>query len=457
MAEVKYQELTQFNSPNYTPFAQVRSVYGLPRTIDGVTYHWWGDPANNPQFQNIINYLCRSNGNSSAHVVGESGRVAWIVDAINAAWHAGNARGNATQIGYECNPRLQDGDYQTMGQFHYTMERAYGKRLAIYVHKEWSNTACSPINKGYIRQIADQLHASDAAPQPAPIRETAREVFNPLKRFIVAQDCILENIPNGGNVGTRVYPKGESIDIKHKLTMSDGSVWYRTGYSADKELASGFRAANLTPYVEPTPDPEWIRNLKTYSGAKLSALPAAGVKVLNLTTFAPVNDTIIPKGTQVDIVRETTIGGKKYYISSYAFERSLPWGIPADQLGVPAVEPPKEKPEWLEYLKDVADQDFWARSETPVISIADGSTLRKLQINQKVRISHTTEVLGKLYAVVIFSGEQPTEMIDPVYLSDTELKNPTDDLDKRLTALEKVVQTIVAFLTDLFKNFKIGK
>lgn len=454
MAEVKYQELTQYNSPNYTPYAQVPAVYGLPRTIDGVVYHWWGDPAQNPLFQNIINYLCRSNGNTSAHVVGEGGRVAWIVDAINAAWHAGNARGNATQIGYECNPRLWDGDYQTMGEFHYTMEKAYGKTLSITVHKQWSSTGCSPIDTNRIRAIANQLHAADQAPQPAPVRETGREVYNPLKRFIVAQDCILENIPNGGNAGSRTYAKGESIDIKQKLTMSDGSVWYRTQFSADNEKATGFRAANLTPYVEPAPVAEWIRNLKD-NVTKLSVLPAEGVKVLNLTTFAPVNDTIIPKGTQIDIVKETTIGGKKYYLSSYAVSKGLPWGIPEAQLGVPVVTPPAEKPEWLKNLKDITDKDFWTRSETPVLSIKDGSTVRKIQINQKVRITHTTEVLGQTLMVPEYTGDTPTETIDPVYLSDTELKNPTEDLDKRLTALEKIVKVIVDFLTNMFKNFKV--
>jgi N-acetyl-anhydromuramyl-L-alanine amidase AmpD len=82
-----YQELTQFNSPNYTPGSQVPAVYGMARAVEGVTYHWWGS---NADFMSIVNYLCRANGNTSAHTVGEAGRVAWIVDAVNAAWHAGN-------------------------------------------------------------------------------------------------------------------------------------------------------------------------------------------------------------------------------------------------------------------------------------------------------------------------------------------------------------------------------
>lgn len=453
MAKTNYQELTQYNSPNYTPYALVRQIYGMDRYIEGVVYHWWGDPNLRPQFLNIINFLCRPNGNSSAHIVGESGRVAWIVDAINAAWHAGHATGNARFVGYECNPRLADGDYQTMGEFHYEMEKAYKRTLTIRVHKEFSNTACSPIDKARIRRIADALHAQDKAPVPAPVKEKTREVYKPLKRFVFTKDSLLEHIPKGGNAGSRTYKKDEKIDIKQKITMTDGSVWYRTQYSSDNEVGTGFRSGNLTPLVEAVPDPEWLRNLKDYKGAKLSVLPAAGVPVLNLTTFAPVNDTIIPKGTQIDIVKETTIGGKKYYLSSYALTNGLPWGIPEAQLGVPVVEPPKEKPDWLKNLQDITDQDFWARSETPVLKITDGSTSRRLAINEKVRITHVTEILGKPYMIVAFSGEQPTEIIETIYLSDKEITNPMDDIEKRLTALEAFKKLVMDFLSAVFKNF----
>ena len=158
MAKVNYQELTQYNSPNYTPNAQVARIFGYERYIVGVVYHWWGDPNARPTFEGIINWLCRAGGNTSANTVGEDGRVAWIVDAVNAAWHAGHPRGTAQYVGYECNPRLSDGDYETMGRFHYDMEKAYGRRLEIRVHKEFSSTQCSPINVARIRQIADRHH-----------------------------------------------------------------------------------------------------------------------------------------------------------------------------------------------------------------------------------------------------------------------------------------------------------
>lgn len=461
MAKTNYQELTQYNSPNYTPNSQVRAIYGMNRDIIGIVYHWWGDPNLQPLFINIILWLCRANGNSSAHLVGEAGRIAWIIDAIHAAWHAGNARGNALYVGYECNPRLSDGDYQTMGEFHYDMEKAYGRTLEIRVHFEFNNTQCSPIDKGRIRRIADALHAQDRAPAPAPIVTKpvpAAEKLPKVLKFTAKLDKVevwdLTSNPNYKS--TKTLKRGDPFDAYAKISFNN-STYYVTEYSYGKGIKAGVNSVDLTPVAEVIPDPEWLRNLKEYKGAKLSVLPAEGVKVLNLTTFAPVNDTIIPKGTQIDIVQETKIGGKKYYLSSYALTNGLPWGIPEAQLGVPVVEPPKEKPEWLKNLKDIADQDFWARSEATVLKLVDGSTSRKLQLNEKIRITHATEILGKPYLIVAFAGEQPTEVIETVYLSDTEIKNPNDDLEKRVSTLEAIVNSIIAFLTDMFKNFKIGK
>ncbi len=449
MAKTNYQELTQYNSPNYTPKSQVPYVYGMPRTIDGIIFHWWGDPAQNPQFLNIVNFLCRANGNTSAHLVGESGRVAWIVDAVNAAWHAGNARGNATQVGYECNPRLAAGDYQTMGEFLYDMEKAYGKTLPITVHKQWSSTACSPIDLNRIRSIANALHKSDSTPAPAPAKWVA--MAKP-RTMVAAVDLYVRNLDSGKNQGD-VIKKGTKIDFNTQKTI--GSTTYlRSKYSTSKNLNWGIDMKQLKEVeVAPVPQPEWIRNLKDITDTKLSVLPAAGVKVLNLTTFTPVDGTIIPKGTQIDIAKETTIGGKKYYLSSYAVSKGLPWGIPADQLGVPVVTPPAEKPEWLKNLKDITDKDFWTRSATPVLSAVDGHTVRTLPINTKVRVTHTTEILGADYMVVSLDGDKAAEIVEPVYLSDTEIKNPNEDLEKRVSALEKIVDAIVTFLTNMFKNF----
>lgn len=447
-----YQELTQYNSPNYTPRSQVPYVYGMPRTIDGVVYHWWGDPAQKPQFLNIISWLCRANGNSSAHVVGESGRVAWIIDAVNAAWHAGNARGNATQVGYECNPRLSDGDYETMGRFHYDMEKAYKKTLAITVHKQWNNTQCSPINTSRIRQIADRHHKGSTKPIPVTVAVPAAvKLAKPIKFKAKLNNTQVWDLTTNPNYkGVKSLKKGEEFIAFAKITFNK-STYYVTEYSFGKKLKHGVNSVDLESVTAPVPvQPEWIRNLKDITDVKLQVLPAAGVKVVNLNTLSPVNDTIIPRGTFVDIAKETTVGGKKFYISSYAASSNAANGILASDLGTIVNPPVEEKPEWLKNLKDITDKDMWTRSETPVLNITDGTTSRTVPVNTKVRITHATQIVGK--DLLVLDGQK--EVIETIYLSDTEIKNPYDDLKKRVSGLEALVASIVEFLQSIFKNFK---
>ena len=420
----------------------------MARQVIGVVYHWWGDPATNPQFLNIINWLCRANGNSSAHLVGEGGRVAWIVDAINAAWHAGNARGNALYVGYECNPRLSDADYQTMGELHYDMEKAYNKTLEIRVHKEFSQTACSPIDKARIRRIADSLHYQEATPvAPTPQWEN---MDNP-RSMIAARDLYVTNLDSSNNQGD-VIKKGTRISFKTKKTVN-GSLYLRSEYATSKNINWGILFSNLEEITAPAPDPdpEWIRNLKWDDTiGKLSVLPAGGTRVLHLVTMANVNDEIIPKGTQVDIVGHTTIGGKKYYISSYSKTKGLPWGIPADTLGVPVVVPPQEKPEWLKNLKDVTDQTFYARSDTPILKVEDGSTSRIVPINTPILITHATELLGNEYMVL----DGQTELVATVYLSDTPIEKPESDLEKRVGVIEAFISVLVEAFSEFVKTIK---
>lgn len=412
-----YKEHTQYNSPNYTHYSQSAAVFGIARSIDGITYHWWGDPSFNPLFLNIISWLCRANGNTSAHVVGEAGQIAWIVDAINIAWHAGNARGNATTVGYECNPRLSDGDYQTMGEFHYTMEKAYNKRLAIYVHKEWSSTSCSPIDKARIRRIADSFHNGTASKKTATAAEVKQAYLD-----------ILERPVDAGGLKTYTTNGMSIAEVRADLMRS-----------AERKTLEARKAAEYAKN-------EWVRNKKDITDVKLVVLPAAGIRAYDLTTGAAKGD-VIPKGTSIDIVYETTVKGTKYYLSSTAVKSGQASGLKATELGVPAQPPAQEKPEWLKNLQDITDLDMWTRSETPVLKLTDGTETRRLPINTKVRISHATQIAG--IKLLVLEGQ--TEAIEVVYLNDKLVENPYDDLDKRLSVLEQIVKAITDFLDKVFK------
>lgn len=134
---------TSHDSPNYTPGAQSRAVFGYDRAIQGITIHHWGNPANNPQFANIRDYLCRSGGNTSAHYVatGTGRQVACIVAPQDVAWHSGSARGNAITIGIELDPRCRDEDYDVAAELVADIRSAYGD-VPIYSHNMWTATAC---------------------------------------------------------------------------------------------------------------------------------------------------------------------------------------------------------------------------------------------------------------------------------------------------------------------------
>lgn len=136
-----YALVTSSRSQNFYPAATVLRHYGEPRTIRGITIHWWGDPAARPTFEATVAYLCRAGGNTSAHYVAEDGRVAHIVADADAAWHAGSRQGNAETIGIECNPRQSDGDYATVATLIADLRAKYGD-LPLYPHRHWFSTAC---------------------------------------------------------------------------------------------------------------------------------------------------------------------------------------------------------------------------------------------------------------------------------------------------------------------------
>ena len=63
----------------------------------------------------------------------------------------------------------------------------------------------------------------------------------------------------------------------------------------------------------------------------------------------------------------------------------------------------------------------------------------------KVRVTHVTKLVDD--DLMVLDGG--TLAIDKLYLSD----KPIDGLEKRVSALEAIVNKIIEFLTNLFKNF----
>lgn len=135
----KYAYITKHNSPNFTPKRSVPRIYGRKRVITAITIHHWG--IRGQDFDAVVRYLCRKGGSTSAHEVIEAGRVAVIVNHKNAAWHAGNATGNATTVGLELRPEATNADYATAAERIAELRKTYGN-ITLVPHSSWKATAC---------------------------------------------------------------------------------------------------------------------------------------------------------------------------------------------------------------------------------------------------------------------------------------------------------------------------
>lgn len=451
-----YTTITQHNSPNYTPNSRVQATFGYPRKIIGITIHWWGDPNTNPSFEGVVSWLCQTRSQVSCHpvVTGTGKRSAWIVNAIDAAWHSGNSQGNAQTIGIECDPRCRNEDYDTVAEQIADIWLAYGK-LPLYPHRHWKSTACpGNYDLGRLQREAEAWYAKKTNPQPPadtrPQWQKNLKKWSKTKTFWAIDGTTpLRELANPAQV-VENYAKGTPFEIAGE-TKVNNIVYYLTKFSIDKGIGRGFDVYELQE-TDPNAvvQPEWLQNLKDITDVKLTVLKAEGTPVINLATGAQVPSSIIPKGTVVDVAKETTVSGKKYYISNYSAEKGLANGVLASDLGVPAEPPVNEKPEWLENLKDIEDVDMYTRSTTPVLKLEDGTVARELPINTKVRITHSTTVVDK--PLLVLDGQK--ECIEVVYLSDKPIENPDDDIEERVSALEALVKKIIDFLSGLFTNFK---
>lgn len=138
---MSYKYYTHLTSPNRTPEASCLPVFGVRRVVHSITIHHWGDPRNRPTIVGTVNWLINPNSHVSAHYVAEAGSVYSLVDDRDVAWHAGSARGNATSIGIELNPRASDADYHTAAALIADLRRYYGN-LPLLPHNHWTATQC---------------------------------------------------------------------------------------------------------------------------------------------------------------------------------------------------------------------------------------------------------------------------------------------------------------------------
>lgn len=424
-----FNEINIYNSPNFTPESQVRAVFGMPRSIDYITIHHWGDPGLGPTFEGVVNWLCNPRSLVSAQdvITGTGRRVAVIVDYMNASWHAGTAAGNATSIGFECDPRARDEDYEVVAEDVAATWTYYGRIIPLRPHKSWIATACpGSYDLARIHNMALAIYNGEGLPKVA----TREEVY-------AAYLEILER-------------EGTELEVQTHINtgMTIGSIRSIMIESPERKRLEARKEAEYAKN-------EWVTNLKPYTpgdteyntSVKLAVLPADGILRYNLETGGVYNNERIPRGTIIDIVAKTKVKGVDYLISRYSKKAGMPSGLVISDLGVPAEPPENEKPLWLKNLQDIADKPMWTRSETPVLKLEDGTVTEMYPINKRVLITHATQIVGKDLLVL----EGGTHAIETLYLNDHEIRDPYDDLEKRVSRLEKIIKQIQDYFASLGK------
>lgn len=267
---MSYNYLTQYNSPNYTPASEARSVWGRPRTIEAIAIHHWGDPNTNPTFEGVINVLCNPSRQASAHFVatGTGRRVACLVNIPDASWATNSA--NPYTISIECDPRCRDEDYDVVAELIAELRREYGN-LPLLPHKQFSATAC-PGNYDLARLDREarvkipgfDFGTSTNPPKPLPTptpTPTIKYDQMATTTYRVKKATQLYDFAAGKNV--KAYAVGELIEIVAKATALTGKVYLMTAYSFNSgniKATNGFLEADMEVYVPVNPTPVPIPN-----------------------------------------------------------------------------------------------------------------------------------------------------------------------------------------------------
>lgn len=401
-------------SPNFTPGNQTQAAYGRPRSISGGAGHWWNWPRSGANHQGIVDYMANAARQAAPHAVLSAGWVTEMVRDWDTAWCTAGA--NPYTFAIEIDPRIMfywgydnpSADERELGRqifetlCEYIADKGY-HNLPWKPHNVWApGTQCNPINYDDVMRRAKEIWNAKNAPKPAPVPEWKQNLkpFGPVTLYAIDDHTPLRNLANTPEVIDN-FTAGTPFEITSKTKVGDYE-YFLTKYATDNGTGYGFDAYELKPADPPTP--EWIKNLKDVAPVKLMVLPAEGTQIVNLNTG--VNISPLAKGTYVDFVKSTTVGGKEYLISSYSATHSMPNGILREHVGLPAEPPKQEKPSWLSRWEDIANVTMYTRVEAPLVDLLTGKTIKDIQINTPVEVGSTTEWLDGKYAITEYSTQR---------------------------------------------------
>ncbi|MGY2747195.1 peptidoglycan recognition protein family protein [Arthrobacter sp. UYCu723] len=217
----------------FTPAASVRQVFGQERVIKSITIHWWG--ALGQTHDGVNSFFVNGPGTTSAHFVASDGRVTCLVNPADAAWHSGNAEGNATSIGIECRPEATDGDYNTVAELVAYLRSEYGADLPLIPHRDWHNTACPGV---WDLDRIDSLARGGINPQGTITQEdtVTEEQMNTLVAEIRASRTVNQQIEDV----TRAH-------VERLIKGLNGNLVINTGQAEDIVAATAARVGALSP------------------------------------------------------------------------------------------------------------------------------------------------------------------------------------------------------------------
>lgn len=166
-------------SPAVTTSWQPSPNFAGGLTKDRIVVHWWDLPEKRPTFNGTVTWLAMRASQVSIQYVAEHLRVTQMVREKDMAWHSGNGDVNRRSIGIEINPRLSDGDYQTVGELIADIWDRRGGECPVDPHRKYTSTSCPgtldiPRLIRIARAVRAERSTAAAKPVASGIKKTSR-------------------------------------------------------------------------------------------------------------------------------------------------------------------------------------------------------------------------------------------------------------------------------------------
>lgn len=241
----------------FTP-DEARAYYGR-YSREGITIHWWGDGTGASNHDNIVNYFLRRTDGSVNYVLSDN-KITLMVSPDNVAWTSQS--GNPTTISIEHQPTLGDEGYKKSGWLVDQLEQRYGRRLTLYPHNHWYQTACpGSIDINRIRAEADKWRSGAYEPVPPPVVTVpptpppvvptgfvGLEMTNIVdKQVRLIRDANLWDLHFAkwsDAKAVKMLPAGTIINAAATAKHPLGSTYYLTEYSFAKGIGNGINVAD---------------------------------------------------------------------------------------------------------------------------------------------------------------------------------------------------------------------